>query len=64
MLASLCQVKYVADEGEVVIHVRHIDENEKQRPVRGSPFKATFTKNSKQRANDYTGVAASLARPE
>lgn len=52
------EVRYLADEGEVVCHVKLIDENGKQRPIRGSPFKPTFSKMAKNRANEYTGPLA------
>jgi len=48
------EVRYQCD-AEVVIHVKLIDENNKPRPVRGSPFSATFTALAKNRANEYTG---------
>merc|ERR1711924_52181 len=49
------EMVYTADEGEVVIHVKHIDDRQKPRPIRGSPFKPTFTNFGKNRANEYTG---------
>jgi dynein heavy chain len=49
------EVKYVSHEGDVVIHVKLADENSKPRPIRGSPFKASFTQAAKNRANDYSG---------
>jgi len=49
------EVKYLADEGDVVIHVKAIDENGKQRPIRGSPFKPTFIGTARNHANEYAG---------
>merc|ERR1712100_358600 len=49
------EVRYSASEGEVQIHVKLIDENGKGRPIRGSPFKPSFSKTAKNRANNYTG---------
>ncbi|CAK8995315.1 Dynein alpha chain [Durusdinium trenchii] len=49
------EVKYMADEGELVIHVKLMDENGKPRPIRGSPFRPTLTKMARNRANEYSG---------
>jgi dynein heavy chain len=49
------EMVYQADEGDVVIHIKCIDENSKPRPIRGSPFKPSFTNMAKNRANEYTG---------
>ncbi|CAE7831418.1 ODA11 [Symbiodinium sp. CCMP2592] len=49
------EVKYMADEGELVIHVKLMDENNKPRPIRGSPFRPTLTKMARNRANEYSG---------
>mmetsp|Transcript_146756 Transcript_146756/g.471049 ORF Transcript_146756/g.471049 Transcript_146756/m.471049 type:complete len:4209 (+) Transcript_146756:103-12729(+) len=49
------EVTYVADEGDVVINVKLMDPNGKQKPVRGSPFKPTFTTTARNKANEYTG---------
>ena len=49
------EVKYVADEGEVRVEVKLKDENGKPRPVRGSPFRPTFTGMGRNRANEYSG---------
>lgn len=49
------ELKYFAEEGEVVVNVKLKDENDKPRPIRGSPFKPTFTKMARNRANEITG---------
>jgi len=49
------EVTYIADECELVIHVKLIDENRKPRPIRGSPYKPTFSKMAKNRANEHSG---------
>ncbi|CAE8644450.1 unnamed protein product [Polarella glacialis] len=49
------EVTYMADECELVIHVKLIDENRKPRPIRGSPYKPTFSKMAKNRANEHSG---------
>merc|ERR1712137_844576 len=46
---------YCGEEGEVEVHVKLMDEAGKPRPIRGSPFKPTFTKFGKNRANEYSG---------
>jgi dynein heavy chain len=42
-----------------VIQVKVMDENNRPRPIRGSPCKPTFTKTAKNRANQYTGPLVS-----
>ena len=50
------EVTYTAGPGEVVVSVALIDENGKERPIRGSPFTATFADiGAKPRANQITG---------
>jgi dynein heavy chain len=49
------EMKYIADEGEVEIHIKLLDETGKAQPVRGSPFKASFTASARNRANEYSG---------
>eukprot|EP00415_Alexandrium_ostenfeldii_P002047 UN2047 len=49
------EMKYTADAGDVVIHVKLIDENGKARPIRGSPFKPSFTSTARNKANEYAG---------
>jgi dynein heavy chain len=49
------EVRYIADEGDVVIHVKLVDDKSKPVPVRGSPYKPTFTKMGRNRANEYSG---------
>jgi dynein heavy chain len=50
------EVKYMVNMPcEILIHVKLSDENNKQRPTRGSPFKPTFVTDARHRANEYTG---------
>eukprot|EP00931_Biecheleriopsis_adriatica_P101533 TRINITY_DN7664_c0_g1_i1.p1 TRINITY_DN7664_c0_g1~~TRINITY_DN7664_c0_g1_i1.p1 ORF type:complete len:4295 (+),score=1011.97 TRINITY_DN7664_c0_g1_i1:399-12887(+) len=49
------EVRYVAEEGQLIIKVCLVDENGKPRPIRGSPFQASMIQHAKNRANDYLG---------
>ncbi|CAK0791281.1 unnamed protein product [Prorocentrum cordatum] len=49
------EIKYIAEEGDVEIHVKLLDENGKAQPIRGSPFKPSFTSSARNRANEYSG---------
>jgi dynein heavy chain len=49
------EVRYTANEGPLIIHVRLRDETGSLKPIRGSPFMPTMIKNAKNRANEYTG---------
>jgi len=49
------EMKYIAEEGDVEIHIKLLDENGKPQPIRGSPFKASFTSSARNRANEYSG---------
>merc|ERR1712107_498941 len=53
------EVKHQADEGDVVAHVKLVDENGKPRPIRGFPFKPTFSNMARNKANEYTGPLVS-----
>jgi len=63
---GLVQVKYTADEGEVLLQVERIDKYGVSRRIRGSPFNPTFTTMAKNRANEcmgpliYTWVTSTL----
>jgi len=49
------EVKYLSEEGELKIDVKFIEETGNKRPVRGSPFKPTFSSSARNRANEYAG---------
>ena len=60
-MLTTTEVSYIADEGDVLIHVRLYDENGKPRPVRGSPFRPSFTKNARHRANDWRRISLAVS---
>lgn len=51
------EVTYTAKAGggDITVRVNLIDENDKEQPIRGSPFTATCCETAKPRANEYAG---------